>query len=265
MRYLPIVAGAMMATSICDPGLACAALTPGPQGRVTEIVDGDTVFLDSGLQVRLIGMQAPKLPLGREDFVAWPGAEEARGFLSALVLGEDVEVRYGGERQDRYERALGHLFVASTGAWVQQEVVAAGWARVYSFADNRFCLAELYEAERRARADRLGIWAMDDYRLRAAEPPDALGRLEGHYELVEGRVLNADRAGRRVYLNFGRHWKTDFTIVIDRPAQRLFEEIGFDPLALEGEFIRVRGWIELDDGPRIEVTHPEQIEILAAL
>lgn len=265
MRFLPIVAGVMMATSISDPGLACAALTPGPTARVTEVVDGDTVLLDSGVQVRLIGMQAPKLPLGREDFVTWPGAAEAKRFLEALVLGKEVELRYGGERRDRYERALAHVFVAGTGAWVQQEVIAAGWARVYSFSDNRFCLSELYEAERRARAEKLGIWTMDYYRLREADRPDALVHLEGHYELVEGRVLNAARAGRRVYLNFGRHWKSDFTIVIDRPAQRLFEEVGFDPLALEGEFIRVRGWIEREDGPRIEVTHPEQIEILAAL
>jgi micrococcal nuclease len=90
MRFLPIVAGAMMATSISDPGLACAALTAGPKGRVTEVVDGDTVILDSGVQVRLIGMQAPKLPLGRDDFVTWPGAPEAKRFLEALVLGQQV-------------------------------------------------------------------------------------------------------------------------------------------------------------------------------
>ncbi len=28
-------------------------------------------------------------------------------------------------------------------------------------------------------------------------------------------------------------------------------------------FLRVRGWIDLHDGPRIEITHPEQIEVLA--
>ena len=91
---------------------------------------------------------------------------------------------------------------------------------------------------------------------------DLLARA-GQYELVEGRVLLADRSGGRVYLNFGRYWKEDFTAVIEAPALRLFAESGFDPLALEDALVRIRGWVDDRDGPRIEVTHPEQIEVLA--
>ena len=40
-----------------------------------EIIDGDTLVLQSGVQVRLVGIQAPKLPLGRRGFTAWPLAE----------------------------------------------------------------------------------------------------------------------------------------------------------------------------------------------
>ena len=32
---------------------------------------------------------------------------------------------------------------------------------------------------------------------------------------------------------------------------------------LEGALVRIRGWVDDRDGPRIEVTHPEQIEVLA--
>jgi endonuclease YncB( thermonuclease family) len=262
---LPALASTVIAAVAWAPALACAGLTPGPAGVVTEIVDGDTVVLDGGIQVRLIGMQAPKLPLGRDGFVAWPLAEEARDFVTDLVGGRRVELRYAGERQDRYGRALGQLFVADSGEWVQGAVLEAGLARVYSFADNRFCLDELYAAEQAARLERRGVWSLEYYAPRNAHQPDALLALEGRYELVEGRVLNADRAGDRVYLNFGRVWKEDFTVIIDPPAQRLFEKAGLDPLALESEFVRVRGWVENFDGPRIEVTHPEQIEILAAL
>jgi hypothetical protein len=80
---------------------------------------------------------------------------------------------------------------------------------------------------------------------------------------VEGRVLVAGKASGRVYLNFGRNWKDDFTAVIGERALPLFAESGLDPLALGGAFIRVRGWVDDKDGPRIEVTHPEQIEVLA--
>jgi endonuclease YncB( thermonuclease family) len=243
---------------------ACDDLVRGPRGTVTSVTDGDTVILDTGLVVRLIGTQAPKLPLGREGFEAWPMAGEARAALEQLVLGKAVELRYGGERVDRHGRALGHLFVSDGGGeWVQHRMVADGLARIYSFPDNRSCLTELMAAETRARAMRLGIWADPYYTVRRADRPEAIASRAGHYELVEGRVLLADTVGDRVFLNFGRYWKEDFTAVIARPALRMFDDAGLDPLRLEGALVRVRGWIDERDGPRIEVTHPEQIEVLA--
>ncbi|HHY48929.1 MAG TPA: thermonuclease family protein [Alphaproteobacteria bacterium] len=243
---------------------ACEGLAGGPRGVVTAVTDGDTVILDSGLIVRLIGMQAPKLPLGRAGFEPWPLAQEAKAALEALVLGKPVELRYGGERLDRHGRALGHLFVSGESElWVQQRMVADGFARVYSFPDNRACLAELFAAESGARAMRLGIWADPYYTVRRADRPEALAALAGRYELIEGRVLLADRVGNRVFLNFGRHWKEDFTAVIDSAALRMFAALGLDPAALDGALVRVRGWLDLDDGPRIEVTHPEQLEVLS--
>ncbi len=51
--------------------------------------------------------------------------------------------------------------------------------------------------------------------------------------------------------------------MIEAPALLLFERDGFDPLVLEGALVRIRGWVDERDGPRIEVTHPEQIEVVA--
>lgn len=237
-----------------------------PAGQVVEVTDGDTVVLDSGLVVRLIGTQAPKLPLGREGFPSWPLAPEAKSALEALVLHKSVQLGYGGEEVDRYDRALAHLFVSDGNedlVWAQLHMVQTGLARVYSFPDNRQCLDQLFAGEAQARAERLGIWADPYYSVRAAERPAELAGLAGSYELVEGRVLLADRSGSRVYLNFGRIWKEDFTVVLEAPALRLFAQDGLDPLTLDGALIRVRGWVDKRDGPRIEVTHPEQIEVLA--
>lgn len=246
--------------------MACDQLQPGPGGKVVSVSDGDTVLLESDRQVRLIGMQAPKLPLGREGFVAWPLADTAKERLEEIALGADVELRHGGETEDRHGRILAHMFVTDGDetVWVQKAMLRAGLARVYSFPDNRFCLDELYAAEREAREAGRGIWTNPYYAVRRADRPQALLEREGHYELVEGRVLLADRAGSRVYLNFGRHWKEDFTVVIERAGQAIFEDAGIDPLRYEGAVVRVRGWIDAHDGPRVEVTHPEQIEILSA-
>jgi endonuclease YncB( thermonuclease family) len=255
---------ALAVLSLPAIGADCPDLVDGPLGTVTSVVDGDTILLDTGLVVRLVGMQAPKLALDRPGFSDWPLGEAAKAALSGLVLGHKVQLRYAGERRDRYGRTLAHMFLTDTGnGWVQQEMLARGLARVYSLADNRQCLTPLFAAESAARAKRLGIWAEPYYSLKQANRPQTLAESEGRYELVEGRVLLAEAAGGRIYLNFGRNWDVDFTAIIDRKARPLFDESGIDPLALNGALVRLRGWIEERDGPRMAITHPEQIEVLA--
>ena len=262
-----LVTTLLLAVPGAAPALSqtCEALTEGPSGRVVAISDGDTIELEGGLAVRLVGIQAPKLPLGREGFETWPLADEARARIESLVLGKVVTLHYGGETRDRHGRALAHVTVEADGEalWVQADMLRAGLARVYSFPDNRFCLDALYAAEAEGRAERAGIWRDPYYAIRDAADPEAIAAREGGYELVEGRVLNAEAVGSRVYLNFGRVWRTDFTVVIESHGLRIFEAAGVDPLALDNAVIRVRGWIEIGDGPRIEITHPEQIEVLA--
>lgn len=245
--------------------MACETLRMAPGGIVTQVVDGDTLMLDDGRVVRLIGTQAPKLPLGREGFPTWPLAPEAKASLEAIALHKSVQLGFGGTAVDRYDRVLAHVFVAGADGdtWAQQAMVSQGLARVYSFPDNRQCLDLLLAAEGRARLGGLGIWRDPYYSVRAANAPGDLLARAGQYELIEGRVLLAEQSGGRVYLNFGRFWKEDFTAVIEAPALRLFGESGIDPLVLEGALVRIRGWVDDRDGPRIEVTHPEQIEVLA--
>ncbi len=260
------VLGVVMALVFGSQALACEALVAGPKGRVVSVTDGDTVVLDNDMAVRLIGIQAPKLPLGRQGYPTWPLAEEAKIALEDLALGQDVVLRYGSQRMDRHGRQLAHMFIGENEIWAQEAMLAQGLARVYSFYDNRFCLTELLKSEGQARADRVGIWDGEAfYTVRRADQPAILLERIDSYELVEGRIINAARAGSRIYLNFGSNWRTDFTVIIERKGLRLFEAAGIDPLQLENALVRVRGWVESRDGPRIEITHPEQIELLARL
>ncbi len=262
------LAAIAMSGALATPLMACEGLRDGPGGVVVAIIDGDTVMLDNGLKVRLAGIQAPKLPLGRLQYQAWPLADEAKLALGELSLGKRVKIRYGGAERDRHGRVLGQLFIGGViggdEIWAQRAMLLAGLARVYSFADNRRCLLDLYKAEAMARIERRGIWAgVGFYAIRHANKPLSILERTDRYELVEGRVLSAERYGQRVYLNFGPLWKSDFTVLIERSALRLFEQKAIDPLSLKGALIRVRGWIENKNGPLIEITHPEQIEVLA--
>lgn len=241
-------------------------LAPGGSAGVVQVVDGDTLVLDDGREVRLVGIQAPKLPLGRVGFAAWPLAEAAREALTELTAGRRVSLGYGGSQIDRHGRALAHLHVIDgprAGLWLQGEMLARGLARVYSFPDNRALVAEMLALERAARAARRGIWADPWYRLlTAADLEREPFAIVGSFQIVEGRVLDAAVVRKRGYLNFGEDWKTDFTVAIDPAALRLFEADGRTIDAYRGRRIRVRGWVKSFNGPLIDATHPEQIEVL---
>ncbi len=242
---------------------AAGGLEAGESARVAQVVDGDTVVLDRAIgtatEVRLVGIQAPKLPLGRPNFPTWPLAAEAKRALERLVLERRVTLSFGGRRMDRHGRLLAHLHAAD-GAWVQGEMLRSGLARVYSFADNRALISEMLALERQARAAGRGIWGHPFYAIRT---PARTKRDIGTFQIVEGTVVGAARVKGRIYLNFGPDWRTDFTVTVGSKAQKLFRQAGFDPLALEGRRLRVRGWIKRFNGPLIEATHPEQIEVPA--
>jgi len=241
-----------------DPALPEAGLTVLGESKVVSVVDGDTLMLEDGREVRLVGIQAPKLPLGRPDFPTWPLAEDAKQALEQMTEGRTLKLLAGGATMDRHGRTLAQL-EGEDGLWIQAALIQAGMARAYSLPDNRALATELLSYEQAARAARRGIWANAFYRIR---DPGELGGTVDSYQLVEGRVVTAAKPQSRLYLNFGTDWKTDFTVAIDAQALKLFKAAGLDPLTWEGRRLRVRGWIKSFNGPLIDVTHPEQIEVL---
>ena len=62
-------------------------------------------------------------------------------------------------------------------------------------------------------------------------------------------------------MNFGRRWSEALTVTILKRHERTFAAAGMAPKQLENRIVRVRGWVEERNGPRIEVVRPEQIEI----
>ncbi|MDZ7714567.1 MAG: thermonuclease family protein [Rhodovibrio sp.] len=230
-----------------------------------EIVDGDTLYLSDGREVRLVGLQAPKLPLGRPDFEPWPLADDAKAELSRLVLGEAVTLAYGGRPVDRHGRMLAHLYLdpqpGDRGPWVQGRMLEAGMARVYTFADNRDLAAAMYAREDTARLAGRGIWGHPFYQVRGTNELDAL---IDTFQVVQARVRDVAAVDGRVYLNFGADWRTDFTVTLAPRTARSFEQEGVDVMAYQGERVQVRGWLERYNGPLIEATHPEQIRMLDA-
>lgn len=244
------------AASAASPALP-RPLDIGETRKAAEIVDADTVRLDNGRQVRLVGLQGPKLPLGRPNFRAWPLAAEAREHLAKLIGEMPLTLHFGGAREDRHGRILAHL-TRPDGLWIQGAMLEAGYARVYTFDDNRSLIAEMLRLEAAARAARRGLWGDAYYRIRSVG--DLAGTTDS-FQIVEGRVLAVGLSRDRAYLNFGPDYKTDFTVAIAKRDYKHFGR-GFDPKRYDGRMVRVRGWIEAINGPSIDVTHPEQIEVI---
>ena len=256
----------LLVLAVRGAGAADGSAVPLPAGlaldgtaRVAEIIDGGTVLLDDGETVRLAGIQAPRPGRGEAGSGASRLAAEARQALASLVQGRRVGLAFGGTPRDRYGRLRAHLVRTSDGAWIQGALLGAGLARVHSLVDDRTAVAAMLVHERRARTGRLGLWAEPRYRVRGAG--EAGGGLRS-FQLVEGRVVAAAVVKGRGYLNFGADWREDFTVSIAPRDRRRFEAEGVAVQDYEGRLVRVRGWIDSFNGPMIEATHPEQIEVL---
>ena len=240
------------------PLAAAHAAPPDEPGRVAAIVDGDTLRLVDGRRVRLVGIDAPRAPLGLARNTAWRQEEAARAALTELAQGRAVALRYGGAPLDRYGRALAQVY-RDDGLWLQGEMLVRGLARVHSFADNRALVPEMLALEDAARKARRGLWRDPFYAVRR---PEEAGRYIDSFQLVEGVIVEAAKVKGQVFLNFSPDWHTAFTAHVPRDALPLFKAGGVDPLALKGARVRLRGWLRYDRRPLIDVTHPEQIERL---
>ena len=96
------------------------------------------------------------------------------------------------------------------------------------------------EAEARSKGE--GVWGSWAYRVLAADNVERLGRLTRSYQLVEGVVAQVGESSGRIYLNFDKDWRKDFTVLIERKDGDAFKAAGIDPKALAGKKLRVRGW-----------------------
>ena len=252
------------AADFVQPAYAACDLSEAERVTVATAEDGDTLALSDGRTVRLVGVHAPAPPLGWRGDDPWPLVQEAKATLTRLAAGQEVELKFGGRRSDRHGRSLAHVFVVQgeKRVWLQQALVADGFARVYSFPDNRSCVAELLASEADARAKHRGIWGVSAYRVREASDLEGLDRLMHSYQLVEGVVVAIGEARDRLYLNFGEDWRRDFTVSVERKDAAAFAAAGLDLKALAGKRVRARGWLQWRNGPEIRATHAEQLELV---
>jgi endonuclease YncB( thermonuclease family) len=240
-------------------------LEPGPTRSVAKVLDGETLGLDDGSEVRLIGALSPRPPGHGAAVTPWPPAQAAQVALAEIALGRSVDLAYpAGPRLDRYGRHLAHVFV-HTGdgrTWVQGQMLEQGHARAYRLPTSAGCMGELLAHEQLARERVAGLWSHAAYQMRAAARTRELLALRGTFQIVEGRVASANEVRGRIYLNFGADWRDDFTVTLKAEQRRGLSERGIDALALAGRRVRVRGWIDRRGGPAIDLADAAELEVM---
>ena len=233
---------------------ACDLAQPDDRVRVRHVHDGDSLVLEDGRRLRVIGINAPEL--GREGDSHEPFAIAARDALRRQLFqsGQVVGLRYGVQRQDHYGRTLAHVF-ATDGTNLGAALLRQGLAMAIIIPPDLWGLDCYPAAEREARAAGRGLWAHPDFQPRESR---GLGLREEGFRLVRGRVVRVGRSQGARWINLegavALRVSQDSLVHFDQPLE-----------ALVGRRIEVRGWFQLQRNElRATLHHPAALEILDA-
>lgn len=222
-----------------------------PPLAVARVVGANRLELADGRRVRLAGVRVP---------AAAPGvANQAQALLEGLVAERAVRLGTSAAPLDRYGDLVAQVERAD-GLWLQGALLERGLAQVQTGPDDAARAGAMLQLEQAARRARRGLWRQPDLAPRQA---DQLADAVGSFQIVQGRVLRVAPTEDYVYLNFGRDWRSDFTLRLRRAElDGRFARSGIDVLALAGRRVEVRGFVLEAGGPLIELSHPEQIQVL---
>ncbi|MCY1704557.1 thermonuclease family protein [Pannonibacter sp. SL95] len=238
-----VLLGATLGSAGAGEGDCAAGAGARESVRVEAVMPDGTLRLADGRQVMLAGVHVS-------------------GEAESQLVGKPLEIAPLGQA-DRWGRRTVLGWSGEGEALVQQSLVSEGLAAVWGEGVPDGCAEALLTAESAARAQRNGLWggfaAGAGLRFTAARP-EVLQSRAGRFAIVEGRVESLGKTRDTRYLNFGRHWATDFTVTFNSSIEGQLAAAGFDLARIDGSRVRVRGVVLMKNGPHIEVTDPAQIE-----
>ncbi|HZG75442.1 MAG TPA: thermonuclease family protein, partial [Paenibacillus sp.] len=126
---------------------------------VARVVDGDTFKIDLGDgevdTVRMLGIDTPETV--KPNAPVEPYGKEASDFTKKLLNGKIACLELDVGARDRFDRLLAYVYLED-GTFVNERLVAEGYATVLVIPPNvRFAKA-LEDAEREARRAERGLW-----------------------------------------------------------------------------------------------------------
>ncbi|KPK40560.1 MAG: hypothetical protein AMJ69_01850 [Gammaproteobacteria bacterium SG8_47] len=225
--------------------------------RVEHVFDGDTVRLEDGRKLRLMGINTPELhPPGyaqRANAAAEPLAERARDALAEL-LGESrrLHLVLGTEREDRYGRLLAHAYLPDGGN-VAGRLLASGLGFAIVVPPNTN-LADCYvRSEQLARGSKRGVWGEDYF---APVPATEITASTAGFRLISATIQSVSRRGDTTWLKL-----SNVLSLRIRDADLAYFQ-GIDLASWRGREVLARGWLTPRGGRvSVRIRHPSALEL----
>lgn len=130
---------------------------------VNKVIDGDTFWVNSqksgGFKIRLIGVDAPE---SRNVFKKkkHPYGHTSKKFLIELIQNNHVRLEFDVDSLDQYGRTLAYAYLEN-GEMVNEILVKTGNGQILTIAPNVKYESLFLTAQRYARKNSLGLWAID--------------------------------------------------------------------------------------------------------
>jgi len=121
---------------------------------VKRVVDGDTLLLENGERVRLIGVDTPETVHPKKPVQHF--GKEASKFTKEMVEGKRVRLEYDETSRDKYGRLLVYVFLED-GIFLNAEIIKQGYGFAYTKFPFKY-LDEFRQHEREARESKRGLW-----------------------------------------------------------------------------------------------------------
>jgi micrococcal nuclease len=135
---------------------------------VARAVDGDTLKLENGERVRLIGIDTPEMHesdklhrdaqrSGQDVRTIQELGRRSYEFTRNLVELKRVRLEFDVERKDKYGRLLAYVYLLD-GTFVNAEIVKQGYASLMTYPPNVKYVELFQQLYREARENNRGLW-----------------------------------------------------------------------------------------------------------
>jgi len=136
---------------------------------VTEVITGDTLRLETGDLVRLIGVDTPEAHKSSKQHrdaritgipiaVLEVMANEAANFTKQLVKGKTVAVEFDTQRTDNYGVLVGYVFVVEEDLFVNAEIIKKGYTSYVDTTPNKRYDTLFRKLHKQTQKKVTGLW-----------------------------------------------------------------------------------------------------------